>query len=65
MAKSQRRYTPEFRRQMVELHRAGHGFDVLAKQYGCTSWSIRQWVKKAAAWFAQESTATPKRSSDS
>jgi transposase len=104
MAKSQRRYTPEFRRQMVELHRAGHGFDALGKQYGCTSWSIRQWVKqadrdagrgdgglstaerqeltrlrrenrqlrvereilsKAAAWFAQESTATPKRSSDS
>jgi transposase len=104
MAKEQRKYTPEFRRQMVELHRAGHGFDVLAKQYGCTSWSIRQWVKqadrdvgrgdgglttaerqeltrlrrenrqlkverdilsKAAAWFAQESTATPKRSSDS
>jgi transposase len=104
MAKSQRRYTPEFRRQMVELHRAGHGFDALGKQYGCTSWSIRQWVKqadrdggrgdgglstaerqeltrlrrenrqlkvereilsKAAAWFAQESSATPKRSSDS
>ena len=104
MAKSQRRYTPEFRRQMVELRRAGHGFDALAKQYGCTSWSIRQWVKqadrdvgrgdgglstaerqeltrlrrenrqlkeereilsKAAAWFAKESTATPKRSSDS
>lgn len=104
MAKFQRRYTPEFGRQTVELHRAGHGFDALAKQYGCSSWSIRQWVKqadrdagrgdgglgtaerqeltrlrrehrqlkmereifsKAAAWFAQESTATPKRSSDS
>jgi len=104
MAKEQRRYTPEFRRQMVELHRAGRGFDELAKEFGCTSWSIRQWVKqadrnvgrgdgglstaerqeltrlrcenrqlkeqreilsKAAAWFAKESTATPKRSSDS
>jgi transposase len=89
---------------MVELHRAGRGFDELAKEFGCTSWSIRQWVKqaardigrgdgglstaerqeltrlrrenrelkverdilsKAAAWFAKESTATPKRSSDS
>ena len=89
---------------MVELHRAGRSFDALAKEFGCTSWSIRQWVKqvdrdggrgdgglataerqelsrlrrenrqlkmereilsKAAAWFAQESTATPKRSSDS
>ena len=47
MAKEQRRYTPEFRRQMVELHRAGHGFDALKKQYGCATWSIRQWVKQA------------------
>ena len=76
----------------------------MAKEFGCTSWSIRQWVKqadrntgrgdgglstaereeltrlrrenrqlkdereilsKAAAWFAKERTATPKRSSDS
>ena len=104
MAKSQRVCTPAFRRQMVELHRAGRSFDELAKEFGCTSWSIRQWVKqsdrdtgrgdgglttaereelvrlrrenrhlkeereilsKAAAWFAKESTATPKRSSDS
>ena len=104
MRKKRPHYAPEFRRQMVELHRAGHGFDALAKQYQCTSWSIRQWVKqadrdtgrgdgglstaerqeltrlrrenrqlrlereilsKAAAWFANESTATPKRSSDS
>jgi len=104
MAKTQRVYTPEFRRQMVELHRAGRGFDELAKEFGCTSWSIRQWVKqadrdvgrgdgglstaereeltrlrrenrqlkmereilsKAAAWFANESNTTPKRSSDS
>jgi transposase len=104
MAKSQPRYTPEFRRQMVGLHRAGRTFDELAKEFGPTSWSIRQWVKradrddgrgdgglttaereelarlrrenrklkeereilaKAAAWFANEKPATPKRSSDS
>jgi len=47
MAKSHRVYTPEFRRQMVELQRAGRGFDELAKEFGCTSWSIRQWVKQA------------------
>lgn len=47
MAKSQRRCTPEFGRQTVELHRAGHGFDALAKQYHCSSWSIRHWVKQA------------------
>lgn len=104
MAKSQPKYAPEFRRQMVELHRAGRSFNELSKEFGCTSWSIRKWVKqaardvgrgdggltsaereeisrlrrenrqlklereilaKAAAWFANESTATPKRSSDS
>ena len=47
MAKSQRRYTPEFRRRMVELHRAGRSHDELAKQYGSTSWSIRHWVNQA------------------
>jgi transposase len=87
---------------MVELHRAGRSFAELAAEFGCTSWSIRQWVKqadrgrgdggltiaereeltrlrrenrkllqerdilsKAAAWFANEKPATPKRSSDS
>ena len=104
MSKKQTKYAPEFRRQMVELYRAGRGFNELSKEFGCTSWSIRQWVKqadrdsgggdgglttaerqeltrlrrenrqlkiereilsKAAAWFANESTATPKRSSDS
>ena len=89
---------------MVALHRTGRRFDELAKEFGCTSWSIRQWVKqadrddgrgdgglttaereeltrlrrenrklreereilsKAAAWFANEKPATPKRSSDS
>ena len=89
---------------MVQLHRSGRGFDELAREFGCTAWSIRQWVKraerdegrgdgglstaereelsrlrrenrklreereilsKAAAWFANEKPATPKRSSDS
>lgn len=104
MAKKQRNDALEFRRQMVELHRAGRNFGELTKEFGCTSWSIRQWVKlaardagsgdgglsseerqalrrprrenrqlklereilsEAAAWFANENTATPKRSSDS
>jgi transposase len=104
MSKRSKRYTPEFRRQMVQLRRSGRGFDELAKEFGCTSWSIRQWVKradrdegcgdggltsaereelsrlrrenrrlreereilsKAAAWFANEKPATPKRSSGS
>jgi len=48
MSKKQRIYAPEFRRQMVELHRVGRGFDDLSKEFGVTSWSIRQWVKQAA-----------------
>ena len=48
MAKKQPRYTPEFRRQMIELHRRGRGFEELATEFGVTSWSIRQWVKQAA-----------------
>lgn len=104
MTKKQPVYTPEFRRQMVELHRVGRGFEELSKEFGVTSWTIRQWVKqadrdagrgdgglttaerqelvrlrrenrqlklereilsKAAAWFANESTANRKHSSDS
>ena len=104
MAKKQRTYTPEFRQQMVELVRVGRKYEELGAEFGCSSWSIRQCVKradrdvgrgdggltseehreltrlrrenrqlklereilsKAAAWFAKESTATPKRSSDS
>ena len=47
MGKSQPKYTPEFRRQMVQLYRSGRGFNDLAKEFGVTSWSIRQWVKQA------------------
>ncbi len=104
MGQRVKRHTPEFRRQRVELFRAGRSYDVLAKEFGCTSWSIRQWVKqaerdrgrgdgglttaereeltrlrrenrkllqerdilaKAAAWFANEKPATPKRCSGS
>jgi hypothetical protein len=30
---------------MEELLRTGRSFDELAKEFGCPSWSIRQWVK--------------------
>ncbi|MGH6795478.1 MAG: transposase [Methylocella sp.] len=104
MGQKIKRYAPEFRRQMVELHRAGRRFNELSKEFGCSAWAIRYWVKqadrdrgkgdgglttaereeltrlrrenrkllqerdilsKAAAWFANEKPATPKRSSDS
>jgi transposase len=47
MAKKQRLYTPEFRQQLVELVRAGLKYADLEKEFGCTGWSIRQWVKQA------------------
>ena len=104
MASRATRYTPEFRRQMIELVRAGRSIAQLEKEFGVTDWSIRRWVKqaardsgrgdgglttaereelaalrrenrklreerdilsKAAAWFANEKPATPKRCSGS
>ena len=48
MRKSKRsnRYTPEFRQQMVELVRAGRKPVALSKEFGCSVWSIRGWVKQ-------------------
>lgn len=103
MASKSKRYTREFRHQLVELVRAGRRIVELSKEFGVSIWSIRQWVKqaardigrgdggltsmereeltrlkrenrqlriereilsKAAAWFAQEHIAIPKRCSD-
>jgi transposase len=47
MGQAPKRYTPEFRRQMVELHRTGRSLRELSKEFGCTTWSIRTWVKQA------------------
>jgi transposase len=102
MAKKNRRYTPQYRRRLVELVRAGRTAESLSRQYGVSAPAIRNWVrqadlddgrradglttaereelgrlrrenkalreereilKKAAAWFAQESA--PKKSSGS
>ena len=104
MAKTQKRYAREFRRQMVELVRAGRTPGELSAEFGPTAQSIRLWVaqadrdagkrkdgltssereelkalrqenqrlklereilSKAAAWFAQETVAGSKRSSNS
>ena len=48
MAKSKmaNRYTPEFRQQMVELVRTGRQPKQLAKEFGCSHWSIKTWVKQ-------------------
>ncbi|MFG1825880.1 transposase [Microbispora bryophytorum] len=40
-------YPPEFRRQMVELVRAGRTPEELAKEFEPTAQSIRNWVVQA------------------
>jgi transposase len=95
-------YPPELRQRIVELARAGRTAASLAREFGPTENTIRNWIaqaerdagvrtdglttderaelnrlrrenrtlreereilKKAAAWFAQETGATPRKSS--
>lgn len=104
MPKSRPPNPPEFRRQMVELVRAGRTPEELSREYEPTAQSIWNWVrqaerdegirqdglttdereelrrlrcevrvlrqekeilKKAAAWFAQETDSTPRGRSSS
>ena len=44
MAKTRPPYSPEFRRQIVELVRAGRDPDDLAREFEPTAQSIRHWV---------------------
>ena len=47
MPKSHARHSPEYRRRMVELVRAGRSPDDLAKEFEPTAQSIRNWVAQA------------------
>lgn len=47
MQKSHPPYPPEFRRQMVELVRAGRNPEELAKEFEPTAQAIRNWVAQA------------------
>ena len=46
MAKTRLPYPPEFRRQMVELVRAGRDPDDLAREFEPTAQSIRNWMAR-------------------
>jgi transposase len=48
MSKKGKRYTKEFRYQMVQLVRSGREIPELSKEFGVSVWSIRNWVKQAA-----------------
>jgi len=47
MPKTRMAYAPEFRRQMVELVRAGRTPEELAKEFEPTAQSIGNWVRQA------------------
>ena len=47
MLKTRPPYTPEFRRQIIELVRAGRSPEELAKEFEPTAQSIRNWVAQA------------------
>jgi transposase len=47
MADKSVRYTPEFKRQIVDLVRSGRTPATLSKEFGPTAWSIALWVKRA------------------
>ncbi len=47
MPKSHTPYPPEFRRQMVELVRAGRRPDELAREFEPSGQTIRNWVRQA------------------
>ena len=47
MSKTRPPYTPEFRRQIIELVRAGRSPEELAKEFEPTAQSIRNWVAQA------------------
>ncbi len=57
MAKTRLPYSPEFRRQMVELVRAGRDPDDLAQQFEPTSQSIRNWMARADKKKGREADA--------
>lgn len=47
MAKKHPPYTPEFRRQMIELVRSGRSPERLSKEFEPTTQTIRNWVAQA------------------
>jgi transposase len=49
MSKSKyaKRYPKEFRRQLVELHRAGRTLSELSREFGPSQWAISRWVRQA------------------
>ncbi len=47
MGRTRLPYPPEFRRQIVELARAGRSVQELAEEFEPSYWTIRTWIKQA------------------
>ena len=58
MPKTRPPYSPEFRRQMVDLVRAGRDPEDLAKEFEPTAQSIRYWVAGADRQEGRRSAKT-------
>ena len=49
MAKNQKRYTPEFKQQIVDLYKTGsYSYPQLEREYGIARSSISNWVRNAS-----------------
>lgn len=59
MPKTRAPYSPEFRRQMVDLVRAGRDPDDLAREFEPTAQSIRNWVGSADKKEGRREEALP------
>ena len=46
-SKTSKRYTREFRQELVALHRAGRSIPDLSREFGLTPWTITLWAKQA------------------
>ena len=47
MSNNGNKYTVEFRRQVVELFRAGRSSGELSREFGMSSQTVRNWVRQA------------------
>ena len=59
MPKTRAPYSPEFRRQMIDLVRAGRDPDDLAREFEPTVQSIRSWVSSADKKEGRREEALP------
>jgi len=55
-----RRFTPEFRQQMIELARSGRSLRSLAREYGMSEQGIRNWLREAERNRAPRAPRAPR-----